>query len=154
MGYAKPDVPLPFKEDNDFDSLNNNFVDRGLVTCTPSLANLVSQVLCRSLRQEGAPHDCEQDAAAAMQLVNHALRHGVPAGMQAPQIKVCPVSASFCMHLPLMSTKCASGFPPKGMHLPRLCCNRTSKKVSAMPVDDCFAAWQFLSTALQISSCI
>ena len=62
---------------------------RGLSTCTPSLANLVSQMLGRHLRQEGAPHDCEQDAAAAMQLVNHALRHGIPAPMDAPEIKVC-----------------------------------------------------------------
>ena len=46
-------------------------------------------MLGRSLRQEGAPHDCEQDAAAAMQLVNHALQHGTPPPMDAPQIKVC-----------------------------------------------------------------
>lgn len=48
-------------------------------------------MLGRSLRQEGAPHDCEQDAAAAMQLVNHALQHGVPAPMNAPDIKVWDV---------------------------------------------------------------
>ena len=46
-------------------------------------------MLGRSLRQEGAPHDCEQDAAAAMQLVNHALQHGTPPPMDAPEIKVC-----------------------------------------------------------------
>ena len=45
-------------------------------------------MLGRSLRQEGAPHDCEQDAAAAMQLVNHALQHGMPAPLTAPEIKV------------------------------------------------------------------
>ncbi len=45
-------------------------------------------MLGRSLRQEGAPHDCEQDAAAAMQLVNHALQHGIPPPMDAPEIKV------------------------------------------------------------------
>ncbi len=45
-------------------------------------------MLGRNLRQEGAPHDCEQDAAAAMQLVNHALQHGIPAPMDAPEIKV------------------------------------------------------------------
>ena len=67
---------------------------RGLSTCTPSLANLVSQMLGRSLRQEGAPHDCEQDAAAAMQLVNHALQHGVPEPMNAPDIKVWDVLMS------------------------------------------------------------
>ncbi|KAL3156616.1 hypothetical protein ABBQ38_000903 [Trebouxia sp. C0009 RCD-2024] len=61
---------------------------KDLATCTPSLANLVSQMLNRSLRQEGAPHDCEQDAAAAMQLVNHAIQHGLPPPMEAPQIKV------------------------------------------------------------------
>ncbi|KAL0053990.1 hypothetical protein WJX82_002016 [Trebouxia sp. C0006] len=61
---------------------------KGLSACTPSLANLVSQMLGRSLRQEGAPHDCEQDAAAAMQLVKHALQHGIPPPMDAPEIKV------------------------------------------------------------------
>ncbi|DBA67637.1 TPA: hypothetical protein ACH3X2_001233 [Trebouxia sp. C0005] len=61
---------------------------KGLSTCTPSLANLVSQMLGRSLRQEGAPHDCEQDAAAAMHLVQHALQHGIPPPMDAPEIKV------------------------------------------------------------------
>lgn len=60
---------------------------RDLATCTPSLANLVSQLLGRNLRQEGAPHDCEQDAAAAMQLVNYAIQHGVPPPMEAPQVK-------------------------------------------------------------------
>ena len=60
---------------------------RDLATCTPSLANLVSQMLNRNLRQEGAPHDCEQDAAAAMQLVNHAVQHGLPPPMEAPEIK-------------------------------------------------------------------
>ncbi len=45
-------------------------------------------MLGRSLRQEGAPHDCEQDAAAAMQLVNHALQHGIPPPMDAPETKV------------------------------------------------------------------
>lgn len=44
-------------------------------------------MLKRSLRQEGAPHDCEQDAAAAMQLVNYAIQHGVPPPMEAPQVK-------------------------------------------------------------------
>ena len=44
-------------------------------------------MLKRNLRQEGAPHDCEQDAAAAMQLVNHAIQHGVPPPMEAPQVK-------------------------------------------------------------------
>ena len=60
---------------------------RNLATCTPSLANLVSQLLKRNLRQEGDPHDCEQDAAAAMQLVKHAILHGVPSAMEAPQVK-------------------------------------------------------------------
>lgn len=60
---------------------------RHLATCTPSLANLVSQMLKRNLRQEGAPHDCEQDAAAAMQLVIYAIQHGVPPPMEAPQVK-------------------------------------------------------------------
>ena len=49
-------------------------------------------MLNRNLRQEGAPHDCEQDAAAAMQLVNYIIQHGVPPPMEAPQIKV---SASY-----------------------------------------------------------
>ena len=44
-------------------------------------------MLQRNLRQEGAPHDCEQDAAAAMQLVNYAIQHGVPPPMEAPQVK-------------------------------------------------------------------
>ena len=44
-------------------------------------------MLERNLRQEGAPHDCEQDAAAAMQLVNYAIQHGVPPPMEAPQVK-------------------------------------------------------------------
>ena len=54
-------------------------------------------MLGRSLRQEGAPHDCEQDAAAAMQLVNHALQHGIPPPMDAPEIKVCQQEPYCCM---------------------------------------------------------
>lgn len=53
-------------------------------------------MLNRNLRQEGAPHDCEQDAAAAMQLVNYIIQHGVPPPMEAPQVKV---SASLEMDL-------------------------------------------------------
>ena len=56
------------------------------------------QLLVRSLRQEGAPHDCEQDAAAAMQLVNHAVLHGIPAPLDAPQVKasVCRLKSVMC----------------------------------------------------------
>ncbi len=54
-------------------------------------------MLGRSLRQEGAPHDCEQDAAAAMQLVNHALQHGIPPPMDAPEIKVCHQKPQCCL---------------------------------------------------------
>lgn len=54
----------------------------------PSLADLALQVLGQSLRSESAAHDCQQDAAAAMQLVNHALQHGIPQDMQAPPKKV------------------------------------------------------------------
>ena len=55
---------------------------------SPSLTDLVTQVLGQSLRQDGAVHDCEQDATATMQLVNHALQNGIPTDLQAPPIKV------------------------------------------------------------------
>lgn len=62
---------------------------RGLPDCTPSLADLASQVLGQSLRPPGQPHDCERDAAAAVALALSALQHGAKMDLQPPEIKVC-----------------------------------------------------------------
>ena len=61
---------------------------RNLQQATPSLADLVQQVLGRQLRQEGVPHDCERDALAAMELVLHGLRHGCRQDLNPPATQV------------------------------------------------------------------
>ena len=80
---------------------------RNLQQATPSLADLVQQVLGRQLRQEGVPHDCERDALAAMELVLHGLRHGCRQDLTPPATQVirkalhrsCLLPFSpYCMH--------------------------------------------------------
>ncbi|KAK9819954.1 hypothetical protein WJX72_004360 [[Myrmecia] bisecta] len=64
------------------------FSYKGLPGATPSLADLYKAVIGRDLR-EGAVHDCMQDAAATMALVQHQLQQQEPTFvLDPPQIKV------------------------------------------------------------------
>ena len=73
---------------------------RDLQHATPSLADLVQQVLGRQLRQEGVPHNCERDALAAMELVLHGLQHGCRQDLIPPATQVIGKALYFSCLLP------------------------------------------------------
>ncbi len=54
----------------------------------PSLADLSKELLKRVLRQEGSPHDCKDDAVAAVQLAKHLMQHGPTLVLDPPNVKV------------------------------------------------------------------
>ncbi|CAL8460769.1 g300 [Coccomyxa elongata] len=61
---------------------------RNLMTCVPSLADLSKLLLKRVLREDGAPHDCKEDAIAAVQLAKHLMQHGPTLVLDPPNVKV------------------------------------------------------------------
>ncbi len=61
---------------------------RNLLTCVPSLADLSKLLLKRVLREDGAPHDCKEDAIAAVQLAKHLMQHGPTLVLDPPNVKV------------------------------------------------------------------
>ena len=86
-------------------------MSRNLQHATPSLADLVQQVLGRQLRQEGVPHDCERDALAAMELVLHGLRHGCSQDLTPPATQVISKALHMASLLPfsLYCMHCMTG---------------------------------------------
>lgn len=58
------------------------------MTCVPSLADLSKLLLKRVLREDGAPHDCKEDAIAAVQLAKHLMQHGPTLVLDPPNVKV------------------------------------------------------------------
>lgn len=61
---------------------------RNLMSCVPSLADLSKLLLKRVLRKDGAPHDCKEDAIAAVQLAKHLMQHGPTLVLDPPNVKV------------------------------------------------------------------
>lgn len=61
---------------------------RNLSNCVPSLADLSKMLLKRVLREEGSPHDCKDDAVAAVQLTKHLMQHGPTLALDPPNVKV------------------------------------------------------------------
>jgi len=57
----------------------------------PSLAHLCAEVLKKPIRSDPtANHDSIEDAQAALDLVLHAVKHGLPMDLEAPEVKVDP----------------------------------------------------------------
>jgi hypothetical protein len=71
------------------------FQYQGLVKCTPSLADLALQVLGKQIRVSQSEHDSMEDAATSMDLVLHALQHGVNP-VVPPEVKVCGSHSISC----------------------------------------------------------
>lgn len=91
-------------------------VCRNLAGCVPSLADLSRMVLGRVLRAEAAPHDCADDARAAMALVAHLLREGMPCMTLDPphsKARAWPLPASSAGLKPLIGARVRSNVRQK-----------------------------------------
>ena len=117
----------------------------------PSLADLSRAVLGRVLRGEAAPHDCADDARAAMALVQHLLQKGTPcAALDPPRNKVgavplppsVPARTQPAAELTLRLHAYSDGFYAEtGGGL------RRAKK-SRLPVSGAAFAWRMLEGAM------